>query len=154
MSIASWFRRTFVPLKRIDPRFGSMTFQRMSGRHGPSYWEGSGTFADEEVEFLVDGDESGPTEEHREHVRRLELTWREIEPRLAHHLASRVPAAELGDRSRRLADWSLSSLALPSNPATSRHDRAVEIGYMECGSGELLTFEMDGFEPRAARIGN
>lgn len=147
MSLVEWWRRTFVRLERVDPRFGPMTFQRMSGTHGPSYWEGSGTFAGEDVEFFVDAGEEGPSQAQRDRARAIESEWHTLEPRLAAFLANRVPAADLGEHSRHLADWSLGSLALPSN---GNH---FEIGYVERDGGELLTFEMDGFEPRAARLG-
>lgn len=148
MSIIEWFRRTFVPLKRADSRFGPMTFQRMSGKYGPSYWEGSGTFAGEEIEYFVDANEEGPSAAQRERATAIEASWRTIEPRLATFLANRVEDAQVGESSRRLADWSLGSLALPAN------GEDFEIGYVERDGGELLTFEMDGFEPRAARIGD
>lgn len=151
MGIVDWFRRTFVPLTREDARFGRMLFQRMDGKHGPSYWECSGTFAGQEVEYFVDAEEDGPSDIQREHVRLLEARWRELEPRLERFLAARQGSRELGDSSARLADWSLGSLALRADP---RVGRGVEIGYVEVDGGELMTFEIEGLEPRALRVGD
>jgi hypothetical protein len=150
MSFGEWLKRTFVPLKRVDPRFGPIRFMRMSGAHGPSYWEGSGTFAGEEVEYFVDADEPGPTAAQRALCDELEKRWRTIEPALARFLLTNGTSAQFGTSSRELAQWSLGSIAFPGADARGEQ---LEVTYVECDGGELLVFEMDGFEPRALRIG-
>ncbi len=150
MSFLSWLKSAFQPETREDPRFGKMTYQHMSGKHGPSYWEGSGTFAGVEVEYFVDGDDRGPSDAQRALRDRLEKHWKEVEPRLAQFLERNATADELGTSSRRLADWSLGSFAIPAVDASVPH---FEIGYVEVDGGELLDFEMVGFDPQALRIG-
>jgi hypothetical protein len=150
VSFSAWSKRTFVPLKRVDPRFGPIRFMRMSGAHGPSYWEGSGTFAGGEIEDLVDADEPGPTAAQRARRDELEKRWTSIEPALARFLLTNGTSAQFGTSSREFARWSLGSIAFPGPDARGEH---LEITYVECDGGELLVFEMDGFEPRALRIG-
>lgn len=150
MSVADWFRRTFVPLRREDRRFGRMLFVRVDGRHGSSYWECAGPFAGLEIEFFVDAEEVGPSEAQREHVGRLEARWREIEPRLVRLLAAQAGTVEFEHVSTDIAAWTLASISLPADP---RAASGVEIGYEERGGGELLAFEMDGLEPRTVRVG-
>lgn len=150
MSFLQRIVRAFVPLRREDPRFGRMLYQRVRGEHAPGYWEGSGRFAGLEVEYFVDAGEEGPTAEQRARCDELERTWRAIEPRLARFLAGRAADDETGESSRDLADWSLGSIALPADGDARG---VVEIGFVEKDGGELLTFEMDGHEPRGIRIG-
>lgn len=150
MSFFDRIRRAFVPLRRTDPRFGQMLFQRMDGRHGSSYWECTGSFAGLEVEYFVDAEEEGPSAAQREHVDGLEARWSELEPRLARFLEGRAGTEDLGEHPSRLADWSLASISLPADP---RAADGVEIGYVERDGGELLAFEMSGLEPRAIRVG-
>ena len=149
MGIVDWFRRTFVPLRKEDERFGHMLFLRMRSPKD-SYWECSGTFAGRALEFFVDADEQGPIEAQREHVRMLEARWSELEPRLARFLAERARPEDFGERSTRLSDWKLGSLTLPRDPGSGP---GVEVGYTDDESGELLTFEIEGLEPRAVYVG-
>lgn len=150
MNVLEWLKRAFVPLKRVDPRFGEMTFQRMGGEQGPSYWEGSGSFAGREIEFFVDGEEAGPSAAQRALCDAIERHWSAIEPRLALFLERNATEEDLGDSSRKLADWSLGSLTIKAVGASVPR---YEIGYVEIDGGELLDFEMEGHEPHALRTG-
>lgn len=146
-----WLRRTFLPLKRTDPRFGPIRFQRMRG--DASYWEGSGTFAGEEVEYFVDAGEDGPTPEQRALADDLEGRWSTLEPLFERLLARHEREARENGVSTRIADWSLGSISIPD-----AKDRAgnVEVGYAHRPDGELMTFELDarGTAPQAVRFGS
>jgi len=150
VSILTWLKRAFVPPKLVDRRFGNMTYQRVSKQSGQDYWEGAGRFAGREVEYFVDGEESGPTDAQRALCDVLEQNWAAIESRLASYLERNATEEEFGDRPRQLAGYSLGSFAIP---VLGTDAPRYTVGYVEIDGGELLDFEMIGFEPRSMQIG-
>ncbi len=75
-----------------------MVYQRVSKASGADYWEGAGRFAGQDVEYFVDGEESGPTEVQRALCDVLEQNWAAIEPRLANYLEQNATEEEFGGR--------------------------------------------------------
>lgn len=150
MSILYWLKRAFVPPKLVDPRFGDMVYQRTEARHGPSYWEGKGQFAGQDVEYFVDGEESGPTDAQRALCDVLEQNWKAIEPRLASYVERNATEEVFGDMPRQLVGYSLGSLAIP---VLGNDAPRYKVGYVEIAGGELLDFQMVGFEPQSMQIG-
>lgn len=152
MSPLAWLRRLFVPPRRADARFGAMIFQR-AARRDEDYGECKGPFAGRTIESFVDGGEHDALDAldaQHAYVGELEKRWTQVEPLLARFFAANVGAEQLGDHSGDLADWDLASLTLRADPTAAE---GIVIGYVEREGGDLLDFDMDGFAPRAARIG-
>lgn len=150
MSILNWIKRAFVPPKLVDRRFGNMVYQRVSKEADADYWEGAGQFAGQDVEYFVDGPESGPSDAQRALCDVLEKNWKTIEPRLASYFERNATEEEFGDLSREFRGWSLASFSFP---VLGTGEPRYTIGYVEIEGGELLDFEMVGFEPQSMHIG-
>src|SRR5687768_11358534 len=105
-----------------------------------SYWEGSGSFAGEEIEYFVDAGEEGPTAEQRAVADAMERRWPTLEASLAALLERYESTAREHRVTARLRDWSFGSVAIP---AAGDRTAAVEVGYVFRDGGDLMTFELD-----------
>lgn len=75
--VFDWLRDLVVPVRRVDPRFGSIRYLRSGG-----FWEGKASFQPlgRPVEVLIWDDAQGPTEDQRRFFNDLEDRYDAVWP--------------------------------------------------------------------------
>jgi hypothetical protein len=112
-----WWKDLFRPIRLSDPRFGELRYLRDA-----RFWEGRAPFqpADGQVEVLIQGSASGPTDAQRSFFDEIERRYSELWPAVQASLVSESRRAELVPSAFRLvcvdipqtpsptAEWQLS----------------------------------------------
>lgn len=133
----AWLKDLFRPIRLRDPRFGDLRYLRDA-----RFWEGKVAFAPvgREVEVLISGPATGPTDEQRSFLaeleRRYDGLWPGIKDKLL--LEARDTAAD-GP-----LEFELVGLDVPEKPGP---DGEWELSYEARPASWHFTVSLRGWEP-------
>jgi hypothetical protein len=141
--LASLFAR-IRPLRIVDAVFGSLRFQRVG------FWEGRVTFAptQSEVEVLLDGNRSGPTEAQRLFFTELSARFRGILPTLVKTMREELASYQGPPRQGQAESFSLVCIGLPADVSASS---SCELSF-EDAAGFHYTVPVRGWAPGAVEF--
>ena len=134
----------FRPLRIIDPVFGSLRFQRVG------FWEGHVRFAptQSEVEVLLDGGPSGPTEAQRHFFAELSSRFHVTLPTLVEVMRERLASHQGPPRQAQTESFTLVCIGLPADPSASS---SCELSF-EDTSGFHYTVPISGWAPGTVEL--
>jgi hypothetical protein len=130
-------RDIFQPIRKTDPRFGDLRYQRAA-----RFWEGRSPFRPlgHEVEVLISGASTGPTEPQRAFYGEVEARYPSLWPRLQESLVSEAQRV-----SAPTSDFKLVAVDIPEVP--SEH-ASWELSYESAGRSWHFTLSLIGWEPK------
>ena len=134
-----WLKDLVRPIRRTDPQFGRMRYLRDT-----CTWEGWTSFAPTggQVEVLLSGDRTGPSEQQRQFVRTLETRYASIFPAVRSSLIEAVgPEAGISGLP---VEFTLVAIDLPAELTDAT---TWELCYETEPKARFLAVEMKAWQP-------
>ena len=147
MSFWEAIQRRLSPLRISDPFFGDLRYQRHA-----CFWEGCKLFSpvNREVEFTLEADEQGPTEQQRQFFRDLESRY----PELSHPVEKLLLEERTMWTQEPLTgsvwdEFVLEGFDIPKCDAPRLN---WELGFQSSSSGYCYMVAMSGWEPQSVHV--
>jgi hypothetical protein len=133
-----WWKDLVVPIRRTDPQFGRLRYLRDA-----RFWEGHADFTPvaTDVEVLIHGEPSGPTDQQRTFVDEVRQRYDSLWPNVHKVLETEARRLEIDSR-----EFVLVAVSVPATSGTSLQT-GWELSYETKPSSWHFTVRMTGWLP-------